>query len=108
MFIFFFVHLLACIFFFISNLEIGENPQTWMTLLTFEDAQSGINAYIASASWSFTTIASVGYGDIYPVTDLEKLFGIFAMMVACGVFSTIVGILSGLFDKNDQIVADLQ
>lgn len=37
-FIFFFVHSLACIFFFISNLEIGDDPQTWMTLLTFEDA----------------------------------------------------------------------
>jgi len=107
-FIFFFVHLLACIFFFISNLEIGDDPQTWMTLLTFDDAQAAINAYIASASWSFTTIASVGYGDIYPLTNQEKLFGIFAMMVSCGIFSTIVGILSTLFDKNDQIVAELQ
>lgn len=30
------------------------------------------------------------------------------MMVSCGIFSTIVGILSTLFDKNDQIVAELQ
>jgi hypothetical protein len=78
-----------------------------MTLLNDEDARSAINAYIASASWSFTTIASVGYGDIYPLTDNEKLFGIFAMMVSCGIFSTIVGILSTLFDKNDQIIAEI-
>lgn len=107
LFIFFFVHWLGCIFFLISNLEIANNPNTWITLLNDGDAKSAIDAYIASASWSFTTVASVGYGDIYPLTDTEKLFGIFAMMVSCGIFSTIVGILSTLFDKNDQIVADI-
>jgi voltage-gated potassium channel len=72
-----------------------------MTLLGKGDAKSAIDAYIASASWSFTTVSSVGYGDIYPVTNSEKIFGIFAMMVSTAVFSIIVGILSTLFDKND-------
>jgi Ion transport protein len=108
LFIFFFVHWLACIFFLISNFEIVDDPNTWMTLLNKGDAKSAIDAYIASASWSFTTVASVGYGDIYPITNAEKIFGIVAMMVSCGIFSIIVGILSTLFDKNDQIVAELQ
>ena len=108
MFIFFFVHWLACIFFLINNFEIGTNPNTWITLLNKGDAKSAIDVYIASASWSFTTVASVGYGDVYPLTVPEKVFGIFAMMISCGIFSYIVGYLSTLFDKNDQIVAELQ
>ena len=102
-FIFFFVHWLSCIFFMISNLEIAENhkAKTWITLLNQGDANSAINAYISAASWSLTTVSTTGYGDIYPLTNNEKIFGIFALMISCGIFSYIVGILSTLFDKND-------
>jgi hypothetical protein len=101
LFVFFFVHWLACIFFLISDFEIATNPSTWITLLNKEDAKSAMDVYIASASWSFTTVASVGYGDLYPLTNAEKVFGIFAMIISTGIFSYIVGVLSTLFDKND-------
>jgi Ion transport protein len=110
LFIFFFLHWLACIFFLISNLEIADNPKrkTWITLLNQGDAKSAIDAYIASASWALTTVSSTGYGDIYPLTNEEKIFGIFALMISCGIFSYVVGVMSTLFDKNNSIVQDLQ
>ena len=30
---------------------------------------------------------TVGYGDIVPVSDNEKIYAIFAMLLACGVFA---------------------
>ena len=110
LFIFFFLHWLACIFFLISNLEIAENPKrkTWITLLNSGDAKSAIDAYIASASWGLTTVSSTGYGDIYPLTNEEKIFGIFALIISCGIFSYIVGVMSTLFDKNNSIIQDLK
>jgi hyperpolarization activated cyclic nucleotide-gated potassium channel 2 len=30
---------------------------------------------------------TVGYGDLSPQTPLERLFGVFFLLVACGVFS---------------------
>lgn len=30
---------------------------------------------------------TVGYGDILPQTPIERFFGIFFLLVACGVFS---------------------
>ena len=95
------MHWLACIFFLISNFEIATEPNTWITLLNKGDATSAIDVYIASASWSFTTVSSVGYGDLYPLTNAEKIFGIFAMMISTAIFSYIVGAISSLFDKND-------
>jgi len=68
------------------------------------DAKSAINAYIASASWALTTISTTGYGDIYPLTNEEKVFGVFALIISCGIFSYIVGFVSALFDKNNSIV----
>jgi hyperpolarization activated cyclic nucleotide-gated potassium channel 2 len=34
---------------------------------------------------------TIGFGDIYPETDNEKIFTIFILMIACGVFSYIIG-----------------
>jgi hypothetical protein len=87
-------------------LEISADPKrrTWIVLLNSGDAKSAIDAYIASASWALTTVSSVGYGDIYPLTNEEKIFGVFALMCACGIFSYIVGVMSTLFDKNNLII----
>jgi voltage-gated potassium channel len=41
--------------------------------------------YIDAFSWAFTTITTVGYGDFYAVSDSEKIYAMFAMIVACGV-----------------------
>ena len=101
MFFFFTVHWTACLFFLIQDIEIRTVKDTWIIHLNREDVKSAINTYIASASWSLTTISSTGYGDICPITDIEKCFGILAMMISCGVFSYIVGTLGSLFDRND-------
>lgn len=108
MVVYFLVHWLACGFFLIADFELSElSPdETWLSLLNPDDTKSAIEMYIASASWSFTTISSVGYGDVYPVSPGEKIFGIFAMIISTGIFSYIVGALGSLFDRNDQIVAE--
>ena len=36
-----------------------------------------------------TTITSVGYGDIVPVTDIETLFAIFIMILGAGIYAMI-------------------
>ena len=43
--------------------------------------------YINSIYWAVTTMNTVGYGDISPQTATERLFGIFFLLIACGVFS---------------------
>ena len=106
MVIFFFVHWIACLFFLLSDFEIRNTAVTWISLLNRDDIKSAFDVWIASASWSFTTISSTGYGDICPITNAEKVFGILAMMIPCGVFSYIVGALGSIFDRNDQLFVE--
>jgi len=95
------VHWIACIFFLVADLEIATNPNTWITLLNDGEAKAAIDVYIAAASWSFTTVATVGYGDLYPLSVSEKIVGIVGMIFSCGIFSFIVGAISALFEKNN-------
>jgi predicted enzyme related to lactoylglutathione lyase len=92
---------MACIFFLIADYEDdNKGVITWLNLLGEDDVRSAIDVYVASMSWSFTTVATVGYGDIYAVTEAEKIFATIAMIISCGVFAYIVGFLGSVFDKN--------
>lgn len=56
----------------------------------FENAFSGI-------WWATSSLLTVGYGDIYPVTTLGKIFGIFIMFLGVGVVAIPTGIISAGF-----------
>ena len=46
--------------------------------------------YTAALYWTFTTITTVGYGDLTPTDLSERLYAIFAMIIGTGLFGYIV------------------
>lgn len=76
-------HIMACLWVFVGRLEFknaGDNPHNWLTDLGW--SRSDINSnetpsiYLAAYYFCFTTMTSVGYGDISPGTDDERIFSI--------------------------------
>lgn len=61
----------------------------------FENAFSGI-------WWSVSTILTVGYGDIYPVTTLGKLLAIVIAILGVGIVAVPTGIISAGFMSQYQ------
>lgn len=54
--------------------------------------------------WSASTLLTVGYGDIYPITTLGKLFGIFITFLGVGMVAIPTGIISaGFVDQYSRI-----
>ena len=54
--------------------------------------------------WSASTLLTVGYGDIYPVTTLGKMFGIFITFLGVGMVAIPTGIISaGFVDQYSTI-----
>ena len=63
----------------------------------FSNAFSGI-------WWAASTLLTVGYGDIYPITTLGKMFGIFITFLGVGMVAIPTGIISaGFVDQYSRI-----
>jgi voltage-gated potassium channel len=50
------------------------------------------------------TMSTVGYGDLYPVTDLGRLVGSLIIIVGVGVFGTLTGFLANAFLAPSEAV----
>src|ERR1700742_2714335 len=88
--ILFIAHWIACIFYAIGASELDNEPICWIVMSNIQDA-SVFDKYIISLYWAFTTMTTVGYGDVTPYTMSEKIYAMFSMLIACGVFAYVVG-----------------
>ncbi|CAD8115472.1 unnamed protein product [Paramecium sonneborni] len=96
-------HCCACLWNLIGQMQYDEGKYSWL------DSKNIINAdwesrYIHSLYFSTITTLTVGYGDIVPQSDLERIFVILMAMVICGLFgytiSSIGNILRQLTEKE--------
>ena len=60
----------------------------------------------ASLYWTFTTITTVGYGDLIPKATSERAFAIFAMCIGTGLFGYIISAMTNTLSdtfKGDAV-----
>lgn len=94
-------HWFACIWHFIALYESDANYDTWLQVQGIQN-EEWIIKYIYSVYWAITTMVTVGYGDITPSTPIEKIYTIFCMLLACGVFGYIMNRIGSIFSSFDE------
>jgi voltage-gated potassium channel len=52
--------------------------------------------------WTIVTVATVGYGDRYPVTPAGRVIGVFVMIVGVGLFGVLTSFLAHWFLRSRQ------
>lgn len=94
-------------------LEFGS-----LEMLRLEQNVPGANITSASDSlwYVIVTMATVGYGDQYPITNPGRIMGTFIIVVGVGIFGTLTGYLANLFlspirrraEKHDSLESRYQ
>jgi voltage-gated potassium channel len=80
------IHLLAC---------------GWMGVYGIKPDLDAVTSYISSMYWTVTTLTSVGYGDILPVTNPQRLYAMLVQITGIGVFGYLIGNVVTILTKLD-------
>ncbi|CAG9321514.1 unnamed protein product [Blepharisma stoltei] len=93
------IHVMSCIWYFSAKLQ-GFSPETWVVRGGYQDLDNS-TLYLLSVYWAFTTLTTVGYGDIHAFTDFEKMLAICWMIFGVCFFSVTIGSLSSMLSGID-------
>ena len=92
------MHLLSCIFIFLSQLE---HPN-WVYTYNFEFNHDNIDIYLASFYYICATVFTTGYGDIISVSSYEKFFNLILLVFGMVIYSYIISALSNYVQSVDS------
>ena len=57
--------------------------------------------YLRSFYWAVTTIATIGYGDVTPITPSQTMFAIVIEIMGAGLYGYVIAIFAGLISNLD-------
>ncbi|NXI93361.1 KCNH1 protein, partial [Psophia crepitans] len=114
-------HWLACIWYSIGDYEVIDEDtntirtESWLYQLgmsigtpyrfnasgfgKWEGGPSKDSVYISSLYFTMTSLTSVGFGNIAPTTDGEKIFAVAMMMIGSLLYATIFGNVTTIFQQ---------
>jgi hypothetical protein len=97
------IHICACLWIIFPRIietdgEVDNFKGTWLENYT---EYSKTDLYAISLYWCITTITTVGYGDILPVTVIEKLFTSILMIVGVVGFSFVTSAMTSILSNLD-------
>jgi uncharacterized membrane protein YhdT len=77
-----------------------ESKTNWIYKQDMLDS-SNWDLYVAALYFTFTTIITVGYGDIAGVSNIERFFAMSLMLLGCLMYSILTGLISTIVDYED-------
>ncbi|CAL8369475.1 unnamed protein product, partial [Gadus morhua 'NCC'] len=114
-------HWLACIWYSIGDYEVIDEDtnivrlDSWLYILAetagtpyrfnasgsgkWEGGPNKDSVYITSLYFTMTSLTSIGFGNIAPTTDGEKIFAVAMMMIGSLLYATIFGNVTTIFQQ---------
>ncbi|CAI2386506.1 unnamed protein product [Moneuplotes crassus] len=84
-------YFIGCFWFFISSeLQPGSDDDTFVKSFELNEEDS-FRKLIVSCYFALTTLSTVGYGDYYPISNVERVIACMIMLLGVAFFSYIMG-----------------
>lgn len=88
-------YFIGCNVYFVSN-EFNsdadiENMKTFILNFGIDEYQSDLHRLIVCCYYALTMLSTVGYGDYYPISNLEMIMTVILMLAGVAFFSFIMG-----------------
>jgi hypothetical protein len=122
-FLLIFAHTAACFFYLIARYEAfsahsrtGEqlhsrysatysgasDPPSWVHAQGLEN-EGFLPRFVTALYWSTVTLTSTGYGDVIPVTYLERWYNVIVCLLGALVYATIFGRVTTMFNSMNTM-----
>ena len=88
-----------------AGLALGSAGFTWLfSAAAFTIAEGGserTHSFADALWWSAATITTVGYGDIFPVTPVGRIVGVFTMVMGISTFALVTAKVAQFLVRSD-------
>ena len=100
-------HIVACLWYLIPFWD-DDSPSELSWIMRHGIENSFIESYSSAAYWSFSTLTTVGYGDITGFTTTEKIFSMVVMAIGVTWYAFIVSSMSSIIAGFDTYNARMR
>ena len=94
-----FANIMSCIFWLIS---IKNNYYAWFNKMNYFINENK-SRFLSGLYWTITTIMTVGFGDIVPVSKVERIFSVFVIISGVAFYSYTISTLTTILSEKSQI-----
>lgn len=77
----------------------------WIRIRGLDHDLDAWTNYIDALYWTASTLTTVGYGDITPITSAERVYAVATMIIGYSFFGYLIGSFAGILANKDPIRA---
>lgn len=77
-------------------------PQDFLNFFHLKDFSDNRNT-VNLIYFAFTSLSTVGFGDMYPRSDVERFLGAFVLLLGVMIFSFIMSIFIDILDEYKRL-----
>jgi len=88
-------HWIACFWYFVTTVIEADEKKTWATDNSIP-SKTMSEQYLLCFYTVINVVTSVGYGDMYPVTDVERIFFIVVINIGDVLFALAFGVIGSI------------